>query len=183
LTETILLAQPLAALRQLAVARGVSTADCFEKRDLVDKLLRAKSHDAAASRAAPAGSAASAEATGSPSSGGSSPPHGGPKKGADSKGDAADLGALSVGDLRALINEAGLSAVGLLEKPEFVARAREARAKLAARPKLPPDAARYEALGVRFFGRLSCPHCVTALKDLAARGLPRDTVNAACGDP
>ena len=52
--------------------------------------------------------------------------------------------------------------------------------KLDAKAKgLPDDARKYiEDLGVQFFGRLSCPYCVDALKVLTARGVTDEALLA-----
>mmetsp|Transcript_14885 Transcript_14885/g.35081 ORF Transcript_14885/g.35081 Transcript_14885/m.35081 type:complete len:282 (-) Transcript_14885:27-872(-) len=151
-------------LKAAAQAAGLSTSDCFEKKDLVERCLGTPKGGAPKPQGSPAGNKPQASNSG-----------GGLDNGSTGEAGAAvalkaRLGALSSRELRGLIHRAGLSSKGLLEKSEFIDRAVEAQAVLDARPKF-ADAERYTALGVRFFGRRSCPYCIDALKVLEARGL------------
>eukprot|EP00435_Cladocopium_sp_Y103_P054637 s2340_g17.t2 len=148
----------VAELRQLAAQRSVSTSDCFEKQDLVQKL-----------RASDGGvnNAADGDARGqcAPQS---------------------TLASKSVSELRNIIHKAGLSSEDLLEKRDLVERAREAEVLLKQQASKEPkgddsqtnseqtkpwDARRYEELEIVLFARGGCPHCVSAVQMLNKRGL------------
>ncbi|CAE7419286.1 pth [Symbiodinium pilosum] len=152
-------------LQELARQKGVALDDCFEKRDMVDKLRQS--------------SISTSETSTNKASGGCA-------------GDATDkeVDSMSIAELRSLIHEAGLSSRDLLERGDFLQRAKEAKAKLrhskgasasqakstprspkADRSQLPWDVQRYKDLEIVLFARGGCPHCVAAFDLLKRRGL------------
>eukprot|EP00439_Symbiodinium_sp_Y106_P074059 s1098_g14.t1 len=152
-------------LQDLARQRGVDLEDCFEKRDLVEKLRKVAS-----------GKTTFSTCQADPST-----------------GDDEEVASMSITELRALIHEAGLSSRDLLERKEFLQRAKEAKKILRTQAKteeasseassskaapasstkgqLPWDVRRYQELEIVLFARGGCPHCVAAFELLKRRGL------------
>ncbi|CAE7242458.1 pth [Symbiodinium necroappetens] len=156
-------------LQDLARQRGVDPEDCFEKRDLVEKLRKVAS-----------GKTTFSTCQADPST-----------------GEVADeeVASMSITELRALIHEAGLGSRDLLERNDFLQRAKEAQKILRTKAKteestsrkassskaatgsstkgqLPWDVRRYQELEIVLFARGGCPHCVAAFELLKRRGLP-----------
>ncbi|CAJ1388581.1 unnamed protein product [Effrenium voratum] len=157
----------LSELRRVAAERRIDVADCFERRDLVQRLQAA--HRVCRTFPACEASADSAdEAT-------------------CTVDEQPALSSMSIAELRKMIHEAGLNSRDLLEKRDFLERAAEAQqllAKAASDAKAstgskanssqkaePWDVQRYRELEVVLFARGGCPHCVSAVQLLRQRGL------------
>ena len=108
---------------------GISTADCFEKEDLVIKLEAARLNPPAPAPPAPPASPAPAPAPSAPSA-----------------ADRAEVNAMKVKAIKEELTQLGASTTGLFEKSEFVeallaarVAAAERQANAEAEPAFDPD--------------------------------------------
>ena len=154
-------------LKALARERTISTDDCFDRESLVLRL----SQPAPAEPSSPSDDDATTPCSASADS-------------SINNNDTADedealaaaleeLRPLSIRELKTIIFRANLSSRGLLEKGEILAQAARGKVLLDNAP-LPDDARAFIDDGVLFFGRLSCPYCVDALKVIEARGITEE---------
>ena len=163
-------------LKALARERSIPTEDCFGKESLLARVMNPP----------PVPPAETASATEPAAGAGAGEQQQQQQQNDDGDEEAAlavaleELKSSSVRELKTLIFRADLSSRGLFEKEEILAQAARAKVKLDAKTKdLPDDARKYiEDLGVQFFGRLSCPYCVDALKVLTARGVTDEALLA-----
>ena len=154
-------------LKQLAKENSIPTDDCFDKESLVSRLLQPPPPPSTEDSS---GEATAAEAGANGGGGGGD--GGDFDEAAALEAALEELRPSSIRELKTVIFRAGLSSRGLFEKAEILAVAAQAKVLLDKRAlELPDDARDYIAGQVQFFGRLSCPYCIDALKVLEARGV------------